>query len=107
MLQVYFEMGLHTNRVHFHGKEDGSRLLGLSLPLDLLTAPLTGGAPACIQDLILHLRKRCAVKPNHFPSASVKASEPCMLGYPLQGLACAPVACRSAHPHTAHAAWFR
>ena len=59
-MQVFFEMGLHTNRVQFHGKEDGTQLLGLSLPLDLLIAPTSDGGPSCIQELILHLRKRCA-----------------------------------------------
>ena len=71
MLQVYFEMGLHTNRVHFHGKEDGSQLLGLSVPLDLLTVPLTNGCPSCLQDLIAHMSTRCAMTPDDILSSQV------------------------------------
>ena len=55
---VYFEVGQHTNRVHFHGKEDGSELLGLSLPLDLLSAPVLGASSSTIQDLLSHLESR-------------------------------------------------
>ena len=60
LLQVYFEMGLHTNRVHFHAKDDGSKLLGLSLPIDLLSAPVTEAGPSTIQDLLKHLENRCS-----------------------------------------------
>ena len=63
---VYFEVGQHTNRVHFHGKEDGSELLGLSLPLDLLSAPEPGASSSTIQELLGHLESRCvgSLTPN-------------------------------------------
>ena len=61
---VYFEVGQHTNRVHFHGKEDGSDLLGLSLPLDLLSAPENGCGSSTIQDLLSHVESRHAHSPT-------------------------------------------
>ena len=60
---VYFEVGQHTNRVHFHGKEDGSDLLGLSLPLDLLSAPENGCGSSTIQVLLSHVESRHAHSP--------------------------------------------
>ncbi len=51
-LQVWFEVSRHTNRVHFHGASDGSALLGLSLPMDLLTVPEDQGTPQTIVDLL-------------------------------------------------------
>ena len=67
---VYFEVGQHTNRVHFHGKEDGSELLGLSLPLDMLSAPEDGCGSSTIQDLLSHLESRHAHSPTP-PSPNV------------------------------------
>ena len=61
---VYFEVCQHTNRVHFHGKEDGSELLGLSLPLDLLSTPENGCGSSTIQDLLSHLKSRHVHSPT-------------------------------------------
>lgn len=45
-------MSRHTNRVHFHGSADGGWMLGLSLPMDLLTVPEDQGTPQTILDLL-------------------------------------------------------
>ena len=49
ILQVWFEVSQHTNRVHFNGAMDGSRPLGMSLPLELLETP---GLPALLAELL-------------------------------------------------------
>ena len=59
-VQVFFEVGIYTNRVHLHAKRGGSQLLGLSLPLDLLSAPVSDGGPSTIQELLRHLNSRCS-----------------------------------------------
>ena len=58
-VQVFFEVGLHTNRVHLHAEGGGSQLLGLSLPLDLLSVSVSDGGPSTIQELLRHLDNRC------------------------------------------------
>lgn len=60
-MQVWFEVSRHTNRVHFHGSEEGGALLGLSLPLDLLTVPEEQGTPQTILDLLQAVKDRCSL----------------------------------------------
>ena len=57
LLQVWFEVSAHTSRVHFHANKDGSRPLGLSLPIGCLQDTETS---ANVQDLLEALDKRCA-----------------------------------------------
>ncbi len=49
---MWFEVSAHTGRVHFHGAPDGSRMLGLSLPMELLSLPDGQGAPTTIVELL-------------------------------------------------------
>ena len=49
ILQVWFEVSQNTNRVHFNGAMDGSRPLGMSLPMELLEMP---GLPALLAELL-------------------------------------------------------
>lgn len=61
--QVCFEVSAHSGRVHFHLAKDGSRPLGLSLPLDLL---LLKEESASIVDLLSALDRRsgCLIPPH-------------------------------------------
>lgn len=56
--QVWFEVSPHTGRVHFHGAESGSRMLGLSLPMELLSLPEEQGTPTTIVELLQALKDR-------------------------------------------------
>lgn len=51
----WFEVSANTNRMHFHGAEDGSRPLGLNLPMELL---LMEGVSATVEALLLAVEKR-------------------------------------------------
>ena len=56
-MQVWFEVSAHTSRVHFHGSDDGTALLGLSMPMGMLQGTTLS---ASLQDLLHALETRYA-----------------------------------------------
>ncbi|KAK9866369.1 hypothetical protein WJX84_005962 [Apatococcus fuscideae] len=72
--KVWFEVSANTGRVHMHMAADGSRMLGLSLPLELL---LMGEGPSVtLQDIYRALDTRKAGGAAHVGPAGVLAVIP-------------------------------
>ena len=67
-LQVCFEVSAHTGRVHFHLATDGSRPLGLSLPLELL---LMEGRPASLESLLTAIDSRLTLCSAYLPPSTL------------------------------------
>lgn len=68
-LQWYFEVSKYTQRIHFHGSEDGSRPLLLSLPMELLLDNLPDAEP--LRSLWHRLEPQCR-RPGDAPGSRAR-----------------------------------